>query len=201
MKKIYAVLSGALLSLILAGTAQANTVTVEFVGLDASGIDVSGFQFLFDTTNYDMPPETINDSPPPNFGKDFSVSYNQSHLYWSVDTLLDNIDTDNGDYVRGIYGADDYYNLYPSFDNQPHDGLFLTMSSVNTKFALDIFNSNNKLYDYTGDYGEVIEGFVYNAVWDGDNQKVIISAIPIPGAVWLLASGLAGLVAMRRKNS
>ena len=50
----------------------------------------------------------------------------------------------------------------------------------------------------TGSLTTIDFGFRYNPLWY-DLDDVSMNAVPIPGAVWLLGSGLVGLVAIRRR--
>jgi hypothetical protein len=74
-----------------------------------------------------------------------------------------------------------------------------SLTTVNTSFALtDIF-----LWQWVGTSG--FEG--YNAIpytWSselvGGIPVYTVSAVPIPAAVWLLGSGVVGLVALKRRK-
>ena len=47
-----------------------------------------------------------------------------------------------------------------------------------------------------------LDGFVFDkAVLSVDTRVVDISVVPVPGAIWLLGSGLAGLLAVRRRKN
>ena len=50
----------------------------------------------------------------------------------------------------------------------------------------------------TGTSTTIDFGYSYNAQWF-DLDDVSVLAVPIPGAIWLLGSGLIGLIGIRRK--
>jgi hypothetical protein len=86
----------------------------------------------------------------------------------------------------------------------PADGLFVTMESANTDFAIDL--GSFEFYDFSGQYGEIITvPFLATQTVDAAGSHVLVdfapSAVPIPGAVWLLGSGLLGLVTIRRRRA
>lgn len=102
----------------------------------------------------------------------FTVEY--SGIFF--DFLLEyNVNIDGG-YPPGDFGCDAFASLTLSGDTS---GMYL----LNT-YLTDLDN------DQGGGDG-VING------WIGGN--IIVTAVPIPGAVWLFGSGLIGLVGIRRK--
>ena len=54
-------------------------------------------------------------------------------------------------------------------------------------------------------YGDGAASVVYALVWIPENppyiiQGTLISAVPIPGAIWLFSSGLIGMVGLARRK-
>ncbi|WP_320008533.1 hypothetical protein [Maridesulfovibrio sp.] len=83
-------------------------------------------------------------------------------------------------------GSDAWVLLSPSIYNQDGDSL-----GGQTVFANGIY-SYLKITDVTGSSGGTAgDGFDINAV--------SVSPTPIPGAIWILGVGLAGLIGVRRK--
>jgi hypothetical protein len=90
-----------------------------------------------------------------------------------------------------VYGSMTNTGLFENLQNGAHWSV--TEYSPDTDWAWN-FNFSSG-YQGLGDKEGGIPSLLYGiAVRPGD-----VSAVPIPGAVWLLGSGLAGLVGLRRK--
>lgn len=90
----------------------------------------------------------------------------------------------------GVYG----YNSWGTGDLSA--GVILKLTG-NSPFSLESF----LLYSDDQQYGYYPGGFRITEISLGEDGKAYAYSVPIPGAVWLLGSALAGLVALRRKNS
>lgn len=97
----------------------------------------------------------------------------------------------------GTYMADSgEYGVYMN----SRDGTFYTEASENADgydhFAV-FYNEDS------GAYAWAVEDQNQTKTWrawlDHDHNDVVASTVPIPGAVWLFASGLVGLVGLRRR--
>ena len=120
---------------------------------------------------------------------------------WNKDSLIETVNDASGnpraDYARGMSFSSKAMN--PGL--APHDGIFATMSSVDTNFDIDPISLI--FFDFTGSYGEIITTpFQLTRTTNGDDINIIIDfrAVPIPAAVWLLGSGLLGLWGIRRRR-
>ena len=173
---------------------MANTVNV--VLGDIGGVNIGAFDLYFyepDGT-YGWPVQVDDSVFPPV--EDFVLTAGSavpfSGDYWYIDTYINSPNADL-DLVRGVGGYDEVDNV----GNALTSGLFLTMSSDNTYFGINVNDIRNAFYESIN-YSS-ITGLVLTESWVGDVQTVTISTIPIPGAVWLLGSGLIGLVGIRRR--
>ncbi len=198
---------------IISTNASANSVTVYIDGVNSSDIEICGFEFTFfspDSSDiFSWPVGKEDPGTPPDFRSDFFVNGEistsaggfgldaaQPHEgdYWYIDTLIDDNDNDGYEYVRGLFGFDDYDE--PDW-NKLNDGLLLTMSSNNTDFAIDILHERTYLYGYYNNNAKLPT--IITETWTDGNQIVTISPVPIPATAFLFASGFLGLLGIRRK--
>lgn len=189
---------------LLAGTSQANTVTIKLENIYSAGIEVSSFQMEFLE----------------NGGFGFPFLYNEDDIFldpdieWNADfgsdsailrspTLFTNNWEDNMDFLEEyndpIATASGFLGFSDSDSDQfaLRDGFLVEMTSVDTDFAVDI--TTIELFDFI-DTANPIEGLVINESFDSGDQSIIISQVPIPGAIWLLGSALVGLIGIRGRR-
>ena len=171
---------------------QGGEITMTFVNpiIDASGYDFAVFENSFSDTFLELGYVEVSSN-----GTDFFRFDNDSLTLSSVDSFgaVDptNIDGFGGKYRQGF--------------GTPFDLASLTVNSL-----LDINNIGYvKVVDIVGDgtYLDTSGDVIYDpypttgsAGFDLDAVGVI-NAVPIPGAVWLLGSGLLGLVYFRRRKT
>jgi hypothetical protein len=120
-------------------------------------------------------------------------------------TSLFNIDGDNLDAAVSIYrGAltSEFELLMPGFDN---DGDFAGLSFLTGSPSWGTIGNDVALLDIvlpeTGVYTIAVGGEGFLNFDDDYGYQMNVSAVPVPAAVWLFGSGLAGLLAMRRRRA
>ena len=89
-----------------------------------------------------------------------------------------------------------------SADDIPANEFVARWDGVTKIDLLDLAYSDYTYYSYTaiatGTSTTIDFGYIYNAQWF-DLDNVSMNPVPIPGAIWLLGSGLIGLVGLKRK--
>ena len=199
MKKIYIVLA-MLITFIFAGVAASNTVIVKLDNLFDSVL-ISSVQMKFTTEpGVDLPFLSDDDDVwaeadftiETNFGDDSAIFRNPiMYENWDAEALED--------YDGRISTADGFiaYTIKESTEFALHNGFLAKLSSEDSIFRVDL--ETIQLYDFV-DTLNPITGLIITEQFDGDNQLITISNVPIPTTLFLLGSGLIGLIGLRRKQ-
>ncbi len=127
-----------------------------------------------------------------NFGQDVDTNM----AIWSFDnSLSDWVLVDQNDDANGIFGSSNMLDSGLTFTNLSMGRYLLTITNgMNNPFGTylsDGFNGNG------ANNSENIGNFTLHYT----NATLIPTATPVPAAVWLFGSGLAGLIATRRKKA
>lgn len=183
--------------------ASANTVEVRLENI--GDLEISGFQLFFfePDESYDYPLDVNNSTLDSDFEYDWGDAQSRED-FWELLTALNiddagtpDDDSDDIEYARGIAGSVTTWNTILKLG----EGLIVSMVSEDTLFGIDLSNSSNAFYDFSGDIGEDITNILsFEESWDGDKQIITVSAIPIPSALLLLSGGLLGMISIRRKT-
>jgi len=203
MKKIWGSFLGFFLLISTCGLAFGNTVEVYLENL--GDLKISAFQIFFVEPHDDIGLPLETDWATYDMDFNFGWGNQAKKSFWSLESLIQTDDRgtplddgDDADFAKGIGGVTNFFNENLALN----EGLLVTMSSDDTKFAVDLNDPKNGFFDFTPPNGApIIDQLVFSETWDGDNQILTISAVPIPSTVLLLGSGLFGLVALRRKRS
>ena len=202
MKKILNFVGVLLLFFTLPVTVIANTVTIKFDSIYSSGILVGAMQMGFDDHDqYGFP--FLSDAGDPFAESDLTYRHNfGDEGIWNNSVMesnwyLESLEEKNSN--TGITSARGYV-IYCGEVNDAyalHDGRIAELSSNNTNFRIDL--SSIQVFDFV-DTATPISELVVTESFSGDNHQIVtISSVPIPGAVWLLGSGLIGLAGIRRR--
>lgn len=177
----------------LASPVSANTV--EFRLENIGDLEISGFQLFFfePDGSYEYPVDMNLDTLETDFSANWGPAQNNSD-FWSLESLIEM--TESLDYARGVGGVVNIFNPSLKLD----EGLILSLTSENSFFGIDFENPAMAFFDFNGTDGENITSLLrFDSEWDGNTQIVTASNVPIPSALLLLGTGIAGLVGVRRK--
>jgi hypothetical protein len=142
-----------------------------------------------------------------DFGNKYVYVEDDSGIFFEINTAgYTNVSLDFDWLTRNAYGSDFVQVGYTTTDMSGYftDGETNTiLSGFFTTFNL---GTSDTWQSYSMDLPDADSVWVFLALNDGegnygkfDNISVNGSPVPIPGAVWLLGSGLVGLVGLRRK--
>lgn len=123
----------------------------------------------------------LQSGPSHEFLYEVHVNLDENVLF-GYDYLIDG--TTDGQYY--LFGTNDFL----SVDGQAGNSFLEWRIDRNLLSSVFNFRGSTMTYDPSN---------VYDS-FDVDITSVAATPTPIPGAVWLLGSGLAGLIALRRKN-
>jgi hypothetical protein len=189
MKKFYIAFSVSLSLFLCTITAEAYTVYFEFSdGLqfdDIQGFDLFTSAEIADPLSLSMALYSQGSTSPT--GKDGAIPLNYAGIFEAYDIFLANYGVSS---LRNFDSGD-----IPGWDTNFTPGTVLSISSPVT-FSFDeiVLLAGTESGLYEGQYAvhteAIADGMIYTA-----------SAVPVPGAVWLLGAGLSGLVALRRRTS
>jgi hypothetical protein len=107
----------------------------------------------------------------------------------------------NGTLTPGQYAG---FNPTPE-DGEVNLGVFGDADSSNDTITMYLFGYfRNGVSPLTGVYltnGITDDNFLATITLSDDGILTIVNPVPVPGAIWLLGSGLLGLLGLRRKNA
>lgn len=160
--------------------------------VDSDGVEINGFHWQIDTTDPVTPVTVVNGA---NLGGAYAHSNgldatNQSvmmHLggIFNVASFSLNASSFDGQSFGGLYNPtldflDINGNAVGSIAYTPSNGIFSSSLSTPFQGVTDVLLAGGAVYD---------------------NVSFSVSAVPVPGAVWLFGSALAGIVGLRRRKA
>lgn len=167
----------------LVGAAQAASVTIDSLGqvgssisfrvnVNFTGTPTNGGEFLL---SYDT-----------NILGDASFAYNSDFFTGSTSMLSTGVDDTTSGFLKNI-----------GFDASSYVGPGIlgtvTFSVLNTVAALVASAEDDPFYAFINDTDSSNLGMNYGSA------SLQVSAVPVPAAVWLMASGLLGMVGLSRR--
>jgi hypothetical protein len=159
--------------LLLGSSGQAATFTINIEGLDdVNGSGIAGFTFFLDVGSDFVNNNSVFGDAVPTTGM------------WLADSYADSTKFGAADWGPLLVNAE-----LASLQN----GTILTIDYDGTIFGFD----EVQFVDLTG-FNLYPDEISLASITD---NGVTFSAVPIPGAVWLLGAGFSGLIALRRKYS
>ena len=216
--KAYSIILAIYLSLSFAGIAESALISYTFEGTIWTVIDngeylggsISTEDTFTGTVTYDL--DAIDSASDPNLGEyNYNVSPNGFNV--TINGISFTTDPNNIDFIvsvnNGGYGVDsltlksDSNNHFPFGPQGSNEYIWIYLQDhFGNALTSDLLPSMINLADWgmkhfiikSGDGG----GTEYNYYIDGTLSH--IAPIPIPGAVWLLGSGLSCIVVLRRKK-
>jgi hypothetical protein len=182
------------------------------VTLTLDGLSAGWTTLSFDT--YFIRSWDGNDDPVSGYGKDYfkvSIAGGQTLLY---DTFSNGNPAGQSYIGNGIQavaydgsgnssmtGSAQQFSLGYTF----HDGINNTNEVMDSvyNFSFSFFNTLDRLtFEFAGIglQGNLVDDLYFDESWGLDNVKVDIAPVPEPSTLLLLAGGLAGLLAYRRRE-
>jgi hypothetical protein len=188
-----------ILGLVIASTnVSANTVTVILDKVEAAGIEIGAFQLFFYESDgtYQYPVGFNNNTFTGDFDITWAPNPQAPAAGWDYEDVYPFQSVGDIDFATG-------YAAIAKNDTNPvltlKDGLLVTLASTNSFFGIDPNNPGNTFFDFFT--SAKLANLQITETWQGDNQNITVSQIPIPPAILLLGGGLIGLVAVRRRRS
>lgn len=181
IKKLISLASMLSLTLVVSSTSFAASYSIIIEDLDPFGLDIGGFTFHLNVDPNFVSSNLVYGPAVPQI----------SPFTWALDPLH-----------NSQFGASDFSAVMGLPLTPLSNGPLLHFDYVGdidplNPYSLVKFTTTNAVDLYqTGDI--VLKSFDDTVAIFGAPTT---SAVPIPGAVWLLGSGLAGMVAMRRKKN
>ena len=180
MKRISILFAALIFALILTvGQASAYTVTID--GLDSVD-SIHGFTLWFDVSaDFDYSNLALGDAIPATIS-----------MGWVADTPS----VDGSNVFK--YGASDWDLVMFAAPNPLLSGTLFNFDYTGTIFGFNLI----QFADATAGnlYADGNSGAIKLLSFDENGAAFGTSQVPIPGAIWLLGSGLFGLVAIRRRR-
>jgi len=194
-------LSATALALLATGTAQAANVTVDFDSTLPTYVGLSSYSEDGFTLSSNVPDGTLiddNNTVRANIGI-FGGGTNSQSLFFGENgsNSVITVSNDNG-YGFGLVSLD-ASSLYNFAGELTLTGSLAQGGTVTQVLTLNSNISTYAIAGMTGLNGLTIsfDGAAYSAPYDLDN--IVMSVVPVPAAVWLFGSALAGMGWFRRR--
>ncbi|WP_347986725.1 hypothetical protein [Methylomonas sp. AM2-LC] len=172
---------------------QASTTTTP---ADWSGTYMDGYLSVWQETGSNWTLVASNDNAPRQVAFGPTTIYNQSVLGWSSYDNFGQGQADPG--LSTSLVAGNTYMIVQSNANDTPLGTIIPLGQSLTNYFSgkdDATGGGGGTYTFTNNYTLTVTGT--NAAF----TTAPTSAVPVPGAIWLFASGIAGLGVFRKKQS
>lgn len=156
-----------------------------WTALGETGSSITDVQITKNATTYDI---TMNLTSAAIYGNTYSVYFSPtSDVFSSYSQNIDSTVGKRGGVTSNLFSYSFNNNVWVETSK-----IFVSGSASGTKLSWTVNTSDMQLANF------YFGGEAVGAIHNGTTK---ISATPIPGAVWLLGSGILGLVGLKRRKA